>query len=130
MTNSGSPERQALVLDDSSAICALLRIVLERRGYRVHSFEDPEAALGYLHGGSGSMGVAVVDITLPGMSGVEFAGRLRALQPGTPLVLSSGRGPDEEQAAWIRRNGAYFLQKPFNLSRLDALLSEVEARVA
>ncbi len=126
----GSPARQALVLDDSSAICGLLKMVMERRGYQVRSFEDLETALHYLAADRRKVSLAMVDVLLPGLSGVEFAHRLRALQPGTAVVLSSGRGLEEEQSDWLRSHGALFLQKPFNLTQLAATLTEAEARVA
>ncbi len=126
----GSPARHALVLDDSTAICGLLKMVMERRGYQVLSFEDPEVALRYLEADSRPVSLALVDVLLPGMNGVEFASRLRALRPDTVLLFSSGRHLDENHADWVRRNGAFFLQKPFTLTRLDALLTEAEARMA
>ncbi len=87
-TASGSSERQALVLDDSTAICGLLKMVMERRGYQVLAFEDPEVALRHLEADSRPVTLALVDVMLPGMNGVEFARRLRALQPGIVLVFS------------------------------------------
>lgn len=122
------PDRQALILDDNAAICGLLKAVIERRNYRVLAFGDPTAALHYLAGNTRPVDFAIVDIGLVGMDGIEFVRQMRAVQPQTIVILSSGRNLSEEQTTFARQDNALFLAKPFNLGQLDALLKVVEAR--
>lgn len=124
------PERQALIVDDNAAICGLLKTVIERRNYRVLVFGDPAAALQYLAGNTRPVDFAIVDLGLVGMDGIEFARRMRATQPRTVLVISTGRNLDAEQSAFLRAENAFFLPKPFNLPQLDTIITGVEQRQA
>ncbi|HYC72808.1 MAG TPA: response regulator [Opitutaceae bacterium] len=124
------PDRQALILDDNSAICGLLKTVIERRNYRVLTFGDPAAALQYLAGNTQAVDFAIIDIGLVGMDGVEFARRMREMQPRTVMVFSTGRNLTPEQSDFARSDNALFLPKPFNLGQLDTMLAGVEQRHA
>lgn len=120
------PERQALILDDNAALSGLLKTVIERRNYRVLAFGDPTAALQYLVENTRPVDFAIVDIGLVGMDGIEFSRRMRALQPRTVFVLSTGRNLTPEQAEYARQDKALFLPKPFNISQLDKILTGIE----
>ena len=67
-------------------------------------------------------GVVVCDIRLPGIDGLEFLRRARAIDPDLPVVLISGHG-DIAMAVGAIRDGAYdFIEKPFSA---DILLETV-----
>jgi signal transduction histidine kinase len=99
-----------LVVDDEPHVRAVARRVLERCGYRVLLAEHGEEALAIAAGAE--ISVALVDATMPGLSGAETLRRLRALRPALPLVLTSGHAEDEVRQA-ATDAGAGFLPKPF-----------------
>jgi two-component system C4-dicarboxylate transport response regulator DctD len=67
--------------------------------------------------------LAVTDVQMPGMDGVQLAARLRANHPNIKLVFVSGDGPDVLIASGSLTDNAVFLQKPF---KPEALRREVE----
>jgi DNA-binding response OmpR family regulator len=127
---SGTSEQHVLIVDDNSAICILLRTVIERRGYSVLAFSEPEAALGHMRERKPHLRFAIIDVGLAGMSGIDFARHLRELQPDVGLVLSTGRNLTDEQLDFTKRHGALFLPKPFGVPQLNALLTTAEQRTA
>lgn len=117
------------MVDDNSAICGLLKVVIERRDYRVLTFGDPAVALEHLQSNTAPVQFAVVDIGLVGMDGVAFARKLRVLQPETVVIFSTGRNLTPEQAAYAERDRAFFLPKPFHIDQLGKVITEVEKRI-
>jgi CheY-like chemotaxis protein len=99
-----------LVVDDEPHVRAVARRVLERCGYRVLLAEHGEEALAIAR--EAEVSVALVDATMPGLSGAETLRRLRALRPALPLVLTSGHAEDEVRRA-ADEALAGFLPKPF-----------------
>jgi DNA-binding response OmpR family regulator len=103
-----------LIVDDEPALLGLLQRYLERLGYAVDVAETPQAALAHFESDPGKYACIVTDLKLPGMSGEEMLGRMRARRPGLRALISSGQ-PYEPQSA-----GIGFLQKPY----LPAMLAD------
>jgi PAS domain S-box-containing protein len=117
-----SGKRKVLVVDDSHSACELLSRYLARRGHEVRSAHDGQSALSLA--AEFRPDVFVVDIRLPDMDGYELLRRLKAteaLQRGAKFIAVSGFREDdagERSAAEFD----YFLEKPLDLSQLQALL--------
>jgi len=105
------PGTTVLVVDDEPNVRSVARRVLERIGCRVLLAEGGEEALRLVESGA-QVSVAIVDATMPGLSGAETLRRLRALRPALPLVLTSGHAEDEARRA-ASEAVAGFLPKPF-----------------
>ena len=118
------PAATVLVVDDEPHVRSVARRILERAGYRVLLAEGGEEALRLAAGAE--LSVAIVDATMPGLSGAETLRRLRALRPALPLVLTSGRAEEEVEAAAAEVQ-ARFLPKPFTP---DDLRRDVERAIA
>jgi two-component system cell cycle sensor histidine kinase/response regulator CckA len=96
-----------LIVDDESALAALLKKYMERLGYHVEACTHPQQALALLDADPGRYALLVTDFTLPAMNGEELVLRSRERAPGLPAVIVSGY-PYEP-----RLTGVEFLQKPF-----------------
>ncbi|WP_240126157.1 ATP-binding protein [Thermomonas alba] len=109
-----------LVADDHAANRLLLQGVLQKAGHRVMTVEDGEAALDALAGGD--FDLALVDLHMPEISGIDLLRQLRVMQAGaqirTPvLVVSADASPDAAQSC--RDAGARgFITKPFTAGQL------------
>jgi two-component system, NtrC family, nitrogen regulation response regulator NtrX len=141
---SPPPERDGaagatiLVVDDERNIRRTLDLVLRGEGYDVLEAGTAEEALALLDRGEAPVHLAILDIMLPRMSGLELLGRLRGDEAthGLPVIVISGHGtiPDAVQA--IRLGAADFIEKPLNRERVlcsvkNALaVSELSRRVA
>jgi UDP-3-O-[3-hydroxymyristoyl] N-acetylglucosamine deacetylase len=109
-----------LVVDDEAKIRSTLRGVLTDEGFHVVEAENGRAALELL--GETSPKLAIVDIWMPEMDGIELVRRMRATAPALPIIVISGHGTIETAVRVIRLGAFDFLEKPFEL---DALLKVV-----
>lgn len=108
-----------LVLDDEPDVLHLLRIVLERRGFRVLATADGREALRLLR--EETVRVALVDLLMPGMSGRQFlaeVGRLEARRRPVVLVVSALRAESADRE--LGGAGDYALvAKPFDMAEIQ-----------
>ncbi len=105
-----------LVVDDESGIRASLQGILEDEGYEVTLADSGEAGLGRLE--SGNYGLVLLDIWLPGMSGIDVLKRIRTLEDRPQVVVISGHGT-VETAVQATKLGAFdFLEKPLSLDKV------------
>ncbi len=116
------PERGSetiLLAEDEAYVRSMVRIALERQGYRVILAENGPAALARWREHAGEIDLVLTDIVMPdGMTGYDLADALRSERPDLPIIFSSGYDP--EMLAGRRRPDASstFLRKPYDITRL------------
>jgi DNA-binding NtrC family response regulator len=103
-----NPSRSVLVIDDDSSVIELVRRVLSRAGYSVHSALTVEAALEIL--GKAPVDLLLVDKNLPAISGFEVIVQARKLRPGVAAVMMTA-ALDVENVGHVELQG--FIMKPF-----------------
>jgi PAS domain S-box-containing protein len=81
-----------LIVDDEPAICSVAQRTLERLGYRVTAHTNPAAALTDFQTRPRAFDLALTDLTMPVMTGVDLALRLLEIRPDLPIVLATGFG--------------------------------------
>lgn len=106
----GEGQPHVLIIDDETNIRAGLREVLAREGYQVRTAQNGEAALSQL--ANWPCDVAIVDIRMPGMSGVAVLEAIRSRWPHTAVVMLTGHGTLESAMAAIRAGAQDYLLKP------------------
>ena len=79
-----------LIADDEPAILRTLKMILEKRNYRVIAANDGPEALGLFAQETEPIGVVLTDISMPFMDGAETFRRLRVIDPGVAVLLSTG----------------------------------------
>jgi two-component system nitrogen regulation response regulator NtrX len=105
-----------LVIDDEAEILRSLRGMLEDEGFAVLTESSAEAGLRSLK--QNNVNLAIVDVFLPGMSGLEFLKTLRPEFPELPAIVMTGQG-SYEAAFTALKLGAYdFFEKPLSPERL------------
>jgi UDP-3-O-acyl N-acetylglucosamine deacetylase len=109
-----------LVVDDEENIRHTLRGVLADEGFEVLEAPDGRRALELLEHVAPRL--AIVDVWMPEVDGIELVERMRAQAPGVPIIVISGHGTIETAVRVIRLGAFDFLEKPFPL---DALLGVV-----
>ena len=127
-TVQDAPRTGALVLvvDDEPHVRSVAKRILEKAGHRVMVAEDGEVALSIAR--ESPVQVALVDATMPGMSGAQVLAALAEVRPGLPLVLMSGYARDEVREA-AQRAAAGFVAKPFTPDDLrQAVRAALEVR--
>jgi cyclic di-GMP phosphodiesterase len=109
-----------VVAEDDSATRALLRVVLERAGYRVRNVDNGADALAEIMREPPE--VALLDIGMPEMDGLEVTRRVRGT-PATallPIILVTARGRLEDKIAGLDAGASDFVTKPFEPAELLA----------
>lgn len=116
----GSKARIYLI-DDDAAVRDALIIFLEICDYSVDAFESSEAFLEQAD--ETNQGVLVLDIRLPGMSGIELQTELRQRRIDIPIIFITGHGDEEIRESVTQEGVIDFLEKPIDHS---ALLNRIE----
>jgi len=125
----GAPERtqRVLVIDDEEQIRRALKSVLSARHYEVDLAETAEEGLELT--ATRTPDIVILDLTLPGMSGLEACRRLREWYHG-PILILSVRSADDDKIAALDLGADDYLTKPFStgelLARLRALLRRTQ----
>lgn len=121
-------DNKIIFVDDEEHIRIANRQTLELAGFEVRPFDRAEKALPLLT--QTWPGIAVCDIRLPGMDGLELLDQVRAVDPDLPIILITGHG-DIDMAVGAMRSGAYdFIEKPFAAERLvDTVRRAMEKRI-
>ncbi|MCE9600650.1 MAG: response regulator [Gemmatimonadetes bacterium] len=102
-----------LVVEDEVGVRGLVERILTNRGYRTLVAADAEEAQRIVAEKSGRIDLVLTDVVMPGINGIELAGRVRARYPDIRVVLMSGYVSDELERAG-GRNAHFLLEKPFS----------------
>ena len=122
------PGRSAriLVVEDEAAVRDMLVDVLAGQGHDVVAHENGASALAHLD--RRAFDLALVDLSMPGMSGWDVAKALREVQPLVPIALVTGWGDQIDFGEARTRGIDYLMAKPFNVDDLTRLVAGVLAR--
>jgi DNA-binding response OmpR family regulator len=114
-----------LVVEDEPRLRELLRLYLERDGYRVADAGDGEAALQAFRRDGADL--VVLDLMLPGLPGEAVLEAIRE-HGDVPVLITSAKGSDMERIAGLRLGADDYLAKPFNPHELTARVAAVLRR--
>lgn len=118
---------QILVLDDVLDACVMIKRMLERKGHQVAVFTDEQEALAYVR--STPVDVAILDIRLKKMSGVDVLEELKNISPRTQVIMLTGY-PTLETATQARAWGAFdYCIKPIDKDELEEKVASALAAV-
>jgi CheY-like chemotaxis protein len=109
------------VVDDDELLRIALQAVLEELGHSVTLAASGEEALGQLEAGL-QPDLAILDLNMPGLGGVETLPRLRALRPDLPILLATGRADQTALDLLEAFPNVSLLAKPFSMSDLKERL--------
>jgi CheY-like chemotaxis protein len=114
-----------LCVDDEPGFLQALRRDFRKRPYRLVTASSGEKALALAR--ETRFDAAVLDVTMPGMSGHELLKALRLLDPELPIVILTGRPEDEVLYRSVRLGCDGFLEKPCDADALETQLAAVIA---
>jgi CheY-like chemotaxis protein len=117
-----------LIIDDDPGIRGNNAELLELSGYTCAAFADGASALAWCLAHPGQAACAVVDLSMPGLSGTQTFRRMRELEPGLPVIISSGSAEDD-QLDDLRAHGlTAVLRKPARGAELIAAVARAVAK--
>lgn len=115
--------RYILVVDDNLDAALTLQLLLQSMGYRTAVAHDGPSALQMAK--DSEPDAMLLDIGLPGLSGLQVAERLRLEMPKPPLLFAvSGYGQESDREASLAAGFSEHLAKPLDIGKLAALLGE------
>jgi two-component system cell cycle sensor histidine kinase/response regulator CckA len=114
-----------LVVDDEQPILRLAKAVLESAGLHVLTAGDGNQAIQVFREHASEIHAVLLDLTMPGMDGVEVFHHIHAFQPEARVVLCSGYDEHEASDRMGEKRPAAFLRKPYHPRELLTLLNNV-----
>jgi len=111
-----------LVIDDEPGICRAFEKHFQKQGHEVRVSSRAETALKLAEAFAPDL--IILDVRLPGMSGIEALGRLRPLDPTVPIIVVTAYGTMETAVEAVRRGAYDYILKPLDL----AVMTEVVTR--
>jgi two-component system, NtrC family, nitrogen regulation response regulator NtrX len=111
---------RVLVVDDEANLRRMLRAFLEEEGWSVE--EAASAEEGLQRAEESNPDVILLDLVLPGATGLEILPRLRERVPGTPVIMMSGEATLSDAVRATREGAFHFLEKPLGSEAVAATL--------
>jgi DNA-binding NtrC family response regulator len=124
--SSGSAAGTILVIDDEGGIRESLEVLLSLEGYSIKTAPDGEQGLRMLE--MESFDLVLLDLALPGQSGLDLLPQIKERQPDTPVIMITAYGTVENVVEAIRAGAENFVQKPWDNEKLLADIRSAVAR--
>lgn len=120
-----------LIVDDDRRIRQLLKKFLQAEGYRVTAAESAEAAAAQLRGLH--FDLILLDVMMPGQSGVDFAKKIRAENSAlaeAPILMLTARSETEDRVRGLEAGADDYMAKPFEPRELALRIASILRRAA
>ncbi len=115
-------ERTVYILDDDAAVLHSMERLLNSANFETVAFDDPHAFLAAAK--TFKTGCALLDVRLPGMSGLDVQAQLAKLRPDLAVIVVTGQGDIQSAVRATKAGAADFIEKPYSDK---ALLGSIEA---
>lgn len=114
-----------LVADDHEGIRDMVRTALADCGYRVLLAVNGEEAVRIFEENKRDISLAVLDMVMPRVGGLEAARRMRQIQKELPVIFTTGYSSENEALTKVVQSGGVVLQKPFDPKKLARRVREL-----
>lgn len=112
-----------LLAEDERSLSRALCKIFEKNNYSVDAVFDGEDALEYIN--TGNYDVAVLDIMMPKMDGIEVLKRVRTSKNSLPVLLLTAKSEVDAKVAGLDAGANYYLTKPFDTKELLATIRAI-----
>ena len=124
--NGFSPVASILVVDDEAGIRESLEVLLGFENYVVKTAANGEEGLNFLD--RETFDLMLLDLALPGQSGLELLPQFKERQPDLPIIMITAYGTVDNVVEAIRAGAENFIQKPWDNEKLLADIRSAVAR--
>ena len=121
-SQASTPEQIIYLVDDDEALRDSLVWLLESQGFKVAAFASAEDFLKAWR--PEFSGCLLLDVRMPGISGLELHERLKAQYCTLPIIFITGHGDVPMAVAALKKGAVDFIEKPFNDTQLLRLVSQ------
>ncbi|VVD90195.1 response regulator transcription factor [Pandoraea terrigena] len=124
--NTTTEQETVFVVDDDEAVRDSLRWLLEANGYHVRGFASAEEFLSHYNGHQ--LGCLILDVRMPGMSGLELQEKLVENRFNIPIIFVTGHGDVPMAVDTMKKGAMDFIEKPFDEAELRAQVERMLAK--
>jgi len=128
MTVPAAPEPVVHVIDDDDSIRELLTWLMKRNAIRAEAYPNAKSFLKAYR--PGTPGCLILDLYMPGMSGLDLQQYLKEAGIEMPVIFLSGRADVPKAVAAVKSGAIDFIEKPFDYRRIVELVRECLRRDA
>src|SRR4051794_4979049 len=114
---------RVLFVDDEKPLQELMRSELPRLGHEVTVCPDGRAALKVLE--KNTFDAAILDLRMPGMTGIEVLEQLKQISPDTEAIVMTGHASMETAIEAVRLGAFDYITKPCKLTEIQAILQKI-----
>jgi len=114
-----------LLVDDEDAVVETGRSILEKLGYRVEAYTDPQKALDEFRSRGDDFDLVITDMSMPHLTGEELSKQLMEIRPDIPILLCTGYSEQFDAASADAMGIQKFLIKPLEMSQLANIIRDV-----
>jgi DNA-binding response OmpR family regulator len=107
-----------LLVEDEDTLRLAISMALRKRGFSVLAASDGRAAVDIFRANAKDIGVVLLDLTLPGISGRDVFGQIRVIKPDVRIVLTSAYDQKTAGSVTFGERHASFLPKPYAFADL------------
>jgi DNA-binding NtrC family response regulator len=121
-------KKKILVVDDETKMLRVLELHLQGAGYEVVKASSAEKALEVLNtpaASDGNLVLALTDLRLPGMDGLDLLKRIHSERPSLPVLVMTAFGTIETAVAAMKAGASDYILKPFSLEDLMITIARV-----
>ncbi|MGD8191300.1 response regulator transcription factor [Brevibacillus ginsengisoli] len=119
---------KVLLLEDEQSIRDFVRINLKRQGYEVYEAATGEEALRIVQTHS-DVEIAILDVMLPGISGLEVCQELRRQYPRMGIIMLTAKGQETDKVMGLEYGADDYVVKPFSPTELMARVKSLARRL-
>lgn len=118
-----------LVVEDEDNIGEVIELNLALAGHSVIRVSSGEAAVDIVNNDSKGFDIALLDIMLPGMNGVELCDYIRSNDDGIGIIMLSAKSQEQDKVAALSTGADDYITKPFGVNELQARISALMRRM-
>ena len=126
--DKSTPKPSILLVDDDERLRSRMARAFEERGYEAQQAEGYEGAIAIAQRESPEY--AVVDLRMPGKSGLEVVRELHGIDPATRIVVLTGYGSIATALEAVRLGAAHYLTKPADVDEVVASFDRSDAQAS
>jgi two-component sensor histidine kinase/CheY-like chemotaxis protein len=116
-------KERILVVDDDHSTCKILSLIFERKGYDIETAHTGREAIDKAQ--TGFFNVALLDIKLPDMQGVELLSPLKELHPDMDIIMITAHASLETAMSALNQGASLYITKPLNMEEVLPTIKEV-----
>ena len=122
-------KKKILLVDDDPGVLECLHEILSRQGYEPASCSNASSALALVSSGA-PFALAIIDLILPDMNGLECHARIKQLRPDLPCIVATGHCSVESYLTALSNGVFEYLNKPFRSRELQAVVGAAIGKAA